>query len=58
MTKSISLNEYPSYDSQAPQTAMIPLPPAILPVDQGGSSVGGGGSGGILGLLGSFMISS
>ena len=25
---------------------MIPLPPAILPVDQGASSVGGGGSGG------------
>ena len=44
--KSDSLKEYPSYDSQAPQTAMIPLPPAILPVDQGASSVGGGGSGG------------
>ena len=44
--KSSSLNEYPSYDSQAPQTAMIPLPPAILPVDEGGSSSGGGSSGG------------
>ena len=45
--KSGSLNDYPSYDSQAQQTAMIPLPPAILPVDQGGGdSLGGGGSSG------------
>ena len=44
--KSGSLNEYPSYDSQAPQTAMLPLPPAILRVDQGGDSLGGGGGSG------------
>ena len=44
--KSGSLNEYPSYDSQAPQTAMLPLPPAILPVGQGDDSLGGGGGSG------------
>ena len=38
---------YPTYESAAGQTAMIPLPPAILPVDQGGGdSLGGGGSSG------------
>ena len=35
--KSGSLNEYPSYDSQAPQTAMIPLPPQVIPAGEGGS---------------------
>ena len=43
-----SLQNYAGYESGAPQTAMIPLPPAILPVDQGGgdSLEGGGSSGG------------
>jgi len=30
--KSGSLSEYPSYDSKAPQTAMMTMPPAIIPV--------------------------
>tara|TARA_B100000902_G_scaffold360926_1_gene378016 strand:- start:9 stop:1541 length:1533 start_codon:yes stop_codon:yes gene_type:complete len=42
-----SLQNYAGYESGSPQTAMIPLPPAILPVDQGGGdSLGGGGSSG------------
>ena len=45
--KSGSLNEYPSYDSQAPQTAMLPMPPQIIPTGgDGGGGGGGGGSGG------------
>ncbi len=45
--KSGSLTEYPSYDSQAPQTTMIPMPPQIIPTGgDGGGGVGGGGSGG------------
>ena len=43
--KSDSLKEYPSYDSQAPQTAMIPLP-SIIPIDQGGGDgMNGAGAG-------------
>ena len=42
-----SLQNYAGYESGAPQTAMIPMPPEILPVDQGGGdSLGGGGSSG------------
>ena len=43
-----SLQNYAGYETGAPQTAMIPLPPTILPVDQGGDgdSLGGGSSGG------------
>ena len=46
--KSGSLNEYPSYDSQAPQTAMIPLPPQVIPAgdDSGGSGGPSSSSGG------------
>ena len=37
-----SLSEYPSYDSKAPQTAMMPMPPGAIPGVEGGS--GGGGA--------------
>ena len=42
-----SLQNYAGYESGAPQTAMIPMPPEIIPVggDEGGSS-GGGSTGG------------
>ena len=48
--KSGSLSSYPSYDGKAPQTAMIPMPPQMLPVGAGGDDTGGmdissGGSG-------------
>ena len=39
-----SLQDYPSYDEMSAQTAMIPLPPIVLPV--GGASGGVSGSGG------------
>jgi len=35
--KSSSLNEYPSYDSQAPQTVTTTMPPAVIPAGEGGS---------------------
>ena len=45
--KSGSLNEYPSYDSKAPQPAMIPLPPQVIPAgDDSGGSIGGSSGGG------------
>ncbi len=42
------LQSYAGYESGAPQTAMIPMPPQIIPVDQGGESdsSGGGSTGG------------
>ncbi len=39
-----SIQDYPSYDEMSAQTAMIPLPPIVLPV--GGASGGVSGSGG------------
>ncbi len=46
--KSGSLQEYPSYDEMSPQSAMIPLPPKVIPAGDGGSGSGisGGSSGG------------
>ena len=38
-----SLQNYAGYESGAPQTAMIPMPPQIIPVDQGGESGSSGG---------------
>ena len=43
-SSSEGLESYPSYDSAAPQTALIPLPPSIIPADDGSPSGGGGGS--------------
>ena len=42
------LQSYAGYESGAPQTAMIPMPPEIIPVgeDEGGSLGGGGSTGG------------
>ena len=42
------LQSYAGYESGAAQTAMIPLPPTILPVggDEGGGGAGGGSTGG------------
>jgi len=37
---------YPTYDSAAGQTAMIPMPPQIIPVGDGNKSVGSGRVGG------------
>ena len=39
--KSGSLSSYPSYDSRSPQTAMVPLPPQVLPVGVGGGDDSG-----------------
>ena len=39
--KSGSLSSYPSYDSRSPQTAMIPMPPQVLPVGVGGDDDSG-----------------
>ncbi len=45
--KSGSLQEYPSYDEMSPQSALIPLPPQVIPAGDGGSGgISGGSSGG------------
>ena len=42
-----SLQNYAGYESGAPQTAMIPMPPEIIPVGgDEGDSLGGGSTGG------------
>jgi hypothetical protein len=43
-----SLQNYAGYESGAPQTAMLPMPPTIIPVggDEDSGSLGGGSSGG------------
>ena len=38
--KSGSLQEYPSYDEMSPQSALIPLPPQVIPAGDGGSGSG------------------
>ena len=45
--KSGSLQEYPSYDEMSPQSALIPLPPQVIPAGDGGSGgISRGSSGG------------
>ena len=48
VTAGAGLLSYAGYVSGAAQTAMIPLPPTILPVggDEGGGGEGGGSTGG------------
>ena len=43
VSASAGLQSYAGYESGAPQTAMIPMPPQIIPVDQGGESGSSGG---------------
>tara|TARA_B100001113_G_scaffold226585_1_gene186015 strand:- start:166 stop:717 length:552 start_codon:yes stop_codon:yes gene_type:complete len=48
VSSSAGLQTYAGYESGAPQTAMIPLPPTIIPVgeDEGSGLLGGGSTGG------------